>query len=286
MNQFHLISLILAVEFLGFGECRRLIWMQRTNIGVANNWVDNEIPCASDSLLFPETSYDLIKLSNFSMKEIILPKSGGFILDTQTTLQFREKDSKCKVNDTKAFKRVIQTPWLLTNNWISARDVSDSEIVEFYNKATPHDERVPCDNDEIIFPINNSYVVDLQSAPILSFKSIAIDGRQMTTTEFSEFLKSAFGQLSFKNNDNTLFVDSSCNDENKCVCHDKSDSLREQLCDNERSGCEKTPTCTDPIKPIGHCCSICGALFQMQLVSSFNLKTFKTNIAKGKRKVH
>jgi protein amnionless len=284
MNQFRLISLILAAGFLGYGECRRLIWKQRTNIGDANNWVDNKIPCASDALLFPETSYDLIKLSNFSMKEIILPKTGGFILDTQTALQFRESDSKCKVNDTKAFKSVIQTPWLLTNNWIAARDTNDNEIVEFYNKATPHEERVPCDNDEIIFPINNSFVVDLQSAPILSFKSIAIDGRQLSTSEFSEFLKSIFGQSSFKNNDNTLFVDSSCNDENKCVCHEKGDALREQLCENERTNCESTPRCTEPIMPIGHCCAVCGALFQMELASinNFNLKTFKADISKGK----
>lgn len=285
MNQFRLISLILAAEYLGFGECRRLIWKQRTNIGDANNWEDNEIPCASDALVFPETSYDLIKLSNFSMKEIILPKTGGFILDTQTALRFREKDTNCKANGTKAFKSVIQTPWLLANNWIAARDANDNEHVDFYNKATPHEERLPCDNDEIIFPINNSYVVDLQSAPVLSFKSISIDGRQMTTTEFGGFLKSAFGQLSFKNNDNTLFVDSSCNDEDKCVCHDKSDALREQLCVNELPNCETTPRCTDPIKPIGHCCDVCGALFQMELasISNFNLKSFKVDVGKGKQ---
>lgn len=285
MNQFRLISLILAVNFLGFGECRRLIWKQRTNIGDANNWEDNRIPCASDALLFPETSYDLIKLSNFTMKEIILPKTGGFILDTRTALQFRESDSKCKANDTKTFKSVIQTPWLLTNNWISARDANDNGNVEFYNQATPHEERVPCDNDEIIFPINNSYVVDLQSSPVLSFKSITIDGRQMTTSEFSEFLKSAFGQKVFKNNDNTLFVDSSCNDMDKCACHAKTDALREQLCENEKVNCEATPACTEPIKPIGHCCYVCGALFKMELaaVRNFNLQTFKTEVARGKK---
>lgn len=288
MNQFRLISLILAAEYLGFGECRRLIWKQRTNIADANNWVGNEIPCASDALVFPATSYDLIKLSSLSMKEIILPKTGGFLLDTQTELQFRERDSRCKTNGTKAFKSVIPTPWLLTNNWIAARDANDNEYLEFYNKATPHEERLPCDIDEIIFPINNSYVVDLQSAPALSFKSITIDGRQMTTGEFSEFLKSVHGQLAFKNNDNTLFSDSSCYDENKCVCHRKSDALRQQLCENESPDCEKTPRCTDPVRPIGHCCDVCGALFQMELapINNFNLKSFKSDVRKGKQFFH
>lgn len=284
MNQFRLILFILAANFVGFGECRRLIWNQRTNIGDANNWDGNKIPCSSDTLLFPERSYDLIKLSNFTMKEIILPKSGGFVLDTQTSLQFHESDTKCEVNATKSYKSVIQSPWLSTSNWNSARDTNENEISEFYNKATPHEERLPCDNDEVIFPINNSYVVDLQSAPILSFKSIAIDGRVLSLNEFKDFLFSAFGQASFKNVDNTLFVESSCNDESKCVCHRKSDALLELLCENERPFCQSTPHCSDPIKPIGHCCLECGALFQMKLqaLNNFNLKSFKANIAKGK----
>lgn len=287
MNQFSLILLILAANFFGFRECRRLIWNQRTNIGDANNWEDNKIPCSSDALLFPQQSYDLIKLSNFSMKEIILPKTGGFVLDTQTTLKFSETNAKCKSNQVKSFKSVIQTPWLSTSNWNKARDVNENEVVEFYNKATPHEERVPCDNDEIIFPINNSYVVDLQSAPILSFKSIAISGRVLSLNEFKDFLSSVFGQSVFKNVDNTLFIESSCIDENKCVCHHANDALLEQLCDNERVDCQAAPHCTDPIRPIGHCCFECGALFQMKLdaINNFNLKTFKSDIGKGKLSV-
>ena len=288
MNQFSLILLILAAEILGFGECRRLIWNQRTNIGDANNWEDNKIPCSSDTLHFPSKSYDLIRLSNFSMKEMILPKTGGFILDTQTSLNFRERDYKCRQtggsNDVKFFKSVIQTPWLLTSNWNAARDLNENEVVEFYNKATPHEEQLPCDNDEIIFPINNSYVVDLQSVPILSFKSIAINGRILSVNEFRDFLSSVFGQSAFKNIDNTLFTESSCNDASKCVCHQKSAALMDQLCENEKSNCQKAPHCTDPIKPIGHCCYECGAMFHMKLdsINDFNLKDFKANVAKGK----
>lgn len=242
------------------------------------------MPCASDVLLFPQKSYDLIKLSNFSMSEIILPKTGGFILDTKTSLEFHESDSKCRANVTKSFKSVIQTPWLLTSNWNSARDVNDKST-DSYNKATPHEERVPCDNDEVIFPINNSYVIDLQSMPALSFKSIEIDGRTLSLNDFLNFLHSSYGQSTFRNSDNTLFWESSCNDESKCVCHQRSGALMEQLCENEKANCDATQHCTDRIKPFGHCCLECGALFHMKLdaISDFNLKTFKTNIAQGKQ---
>lgn len=284
MNQFHFISLILAVELFGFSECRRIIWNQRTSFSDANNWEGNAVPCASDALLFPQQSYELIKLSNFTMKEIILPKTGGFILDTQTSLKFREHDSKCRTNETKSFKSVIQTPWLFTNNWSGARDVNENEIKETYNKATPHEERVPCDNDEIIFPINNSYVVDLQSVPVLSFKSIAIDGQVLSVNKFKDFLFSAFGQSAFKNTDNTIFVESSCSDESKCACHQKRDALMDQMCKNEIKNCEPIPHCIEPIMPIGHCCLECGAMFHMKLeaINNFNLKTFKARIVQGK----
>lgn len=286
MNQFHLISLIFAVEFLGLCECRRVIWTQRTNIDDASNWEENKVPCSSDILLFPGQSNDLIKLSNFNAKEIILPKSGGFILDTEMSLKFQESDSKCGVNVTKSFRSVIQTPWLLTNNWNVARDINENEVAEFYNKATPHEERVPCDNDEIIFPINNSYVVDLQSVPLLSFKSIAIDGRVLSVLDFKSFLFSTFGQSAFKNIENTRFTEPSCNDENRCVCHQKNYNLKDQLCKNEKPFCQVTPHCSDPIRPIGHCCLECGAMFQMPIdsVKNFNLRSFKANIAKGKYK--
>lgn len=281
MNQFNLILVISS--FCATVESRRIIWQQRTNFGDATNWVGDSIPCASDALLFPQQSYDLIKLSNFTMKEIILPKSGGFILDSKTSLTFREKDSKCRTNGTRTYKSIIQTPWLSTSNWVGTEE-SSMRI----NAATPHDERIPCDNDEIIFPINNSYVVDLQSLPILTFKSIAIDGRVMSLNEFRDFLLSSYGQSLFKNADNTLLnTENLCNDGSKCACHQKDESLREILCRNEKPFCQPIPHCSNPIKPIGHCCFECGAVFQMDIdsIKSFNLDEFKIHVQRGKFKL-
>jgi protein amnionless len=285
MNQFHLILLIfIAAHHFGFSECRRMLWNQRTNFIDATNWEGNTLPCSTDAIVFPHKSYDYIMLSNFTMKEIILPKSGGFVLNSKASINFREVDAKCTLNEIRTYKSVIQTPWLSSSNWLSARDPNQNDISQHSNLATPHDERVPCDNDEIIFPINNSYVVDLQSIPILSFKSIAIDGRVMSINEFKDFLYSVHGQSAFKNTENTLFTESSCFDEEKCACHSRSESLRQQLCENERPFCQPFPRCSDPIKPIGHCCLLCGAIFHMKLnaINNFNLKSFKENVQKGK----
>lgn len=286
MNQFHLISLIFVCVIFDDGvESRRIIWQQRTNMADAANWVGDALPCSSDALLFPQQSYDIIRLSNFTMKELILPKSGSIILDKKSSLTFRESDSKCKPNGTSTYKSEIHASWLSTSNWAYARDLEDKNPL--INAATPHDERIPCDNDEIIFPINNSYVVDLQSLPILTFKSIAIDGVVMSMNVFKDFLYSSSGRA-FKNIDSTLLSsESSCNDGSKCACHQKDESLRQILCENEKPFCQPIPHCSDPIQPIGHCCFECGAMFHMKIdsISNFNLDAFKSTIEQGKNQL-
>lgn len=293
MIQFRLILLISFANifqfFAGFGECRRMIWQQRTNIGDALNWDGDEVPCSSDALLFPQQSYDFIKLSNFTTRELILPKSGGFILDSQMSLNFREVDGKCKKNDVRTYKSLIQVPWFSSSNWITTKTGKRDLI----NAATPHDERIPCDNDDIIFPINNSYAVDLQSVPSMTFRSIAIDGRILTSNEFKDFLFTPSGQSSFKNTDDIQFIknDENCLHSINCyVCHRRYESVRQQLCENEKPFCQPIPHCSEPIKPIGHCCQECGALFQVKIPStavngfshSFNLNSSISSIIKGK----
>lgn len=295
MNQFHqrwstrpaLIFITSAIIFESkiVSECRQLVWTPKTNIGDAENWVDNAKPCSSDIVEFPERTNELNIFTSLSAKEIILPKSGGFVLDGKATIKFSENDSSCQPNRTRIFKRVIGARWLDAKNWnVSKTDDDDVGV----NKATPHEERLPCDNDEIIFPINNSYVVDLQSVPTLSFKSVTIDGRVVAVNRFGEFLADIYGQSMFKNSLDTDFVEnSSCNDDSKCVCHRKSAALREQMCQNEQPNCRSKLNlpCMSPFRPIGHCCDECGAMFQMKIdeISNFNLKHFKSAASRGEK---
>ena len=278
MGQYHQLVLLILIVNCSLYSCSVRVWMQRTNLRTASNWMNDQIPCETDTVLFPEQSYDFIKVSKFDAKEIILPKTGGFVFDTEANLNFHERNSKCNSNEVKTFKKKIEIPWLSPDNWA----VETDHVYQNNNPATPHEEQVPCDNDRVIFPINNSFAINLQSLPKLSLKSLAIDGRILTINDFKEFLMSPFGQMTFKNTGNTMFEESTCNDENKCTCHRYGESLLGQLCENLQSNCQ-VPHCSDPIKPIGHCCSICGAMLHMSLaaVNNFRLQNFKVEIAKG-----
>lgn len=270
-------------------EGRRVVWTPKTNIGDAGNWEDNKVPCSSDIVEFPDRTNDLNIFTTFSAKEIILPKSGGFVLDGKATINFAENDAKCDVNVVKVFKRVVGARWLDARNWnVSRTDNDDDDDDDTFgvNKATPHEERLPCDNDEIIFPINNSNVVDLQFVPSLSFKSVTIDGRTVAVNRFREFLSDLHGQSMFRNTMRTVFEESSCNDENKCVCHRKSAALREQLCENEQQNCPTILHCSQPFRPIGHCCDECGSMLRMKIQDNFDLKQFKVLTRNGKKFLH
>lgn len=284
MNQFRLISLILVAGWLGGGgECRRVIWMQRASLADASSWEDGKAPCASDALLFPKQSLELMKLPSLRMKELVLPTDGGFVLAEQSSLQFVERDSSCSVNATKTFKGRIRAAWLSTDNWSVARITRATDQV---TKATPHEQRLPCDHDEVIFPANSSFEVDLQAAPVLAFKSIAIDGRVMSAGEFREFLPSTFGRDAFKNAETTLFEEPQpCQDESRCACHRRNDALLEMLCANEARSCPSTAHCAEPIHPLGHCCDECGAMLQLPLdaLVDFNLARFRSSVDKGKQ---
>ena len=272
--------IISSILFINSPQCEAhlRVWKQKTNIIDPNNWENNEIPCASDTLLFPSKSYELIKLSNFNTKEIILPKDGGFVFDG--TLKFQEKNASCKSKKVRKFKAISQHKWLSSSNWITAYDV-DERRESLNNLAIPHAERVPCDNDHVVFPLNNSYVVDLQFMPQLSFNTIVLDGISYSVDAFREFLLTDVGQSTFEGSENTLVLPSQCSGD-KCPCHTNNEALQDILCENEVKQCGSAD-CVDPIKAIGFCCHVCGAIMHINLndADDFDLNRTRNAVTKG-----
>ena len=273
-----LLSIILLISFKSC-ESRLKVWRQKTNLIDPKNWEDDKLPCNSDILIFPEKSYELIKLPDFNTQEIILPKDGGFVLDG--SLAFQAKNSSCKPNQMKKFKPISQHNWLFSENWITAYDSEESKE-EMDNQAIPHAERVPCDNDQVVFPINNSYVVDFQSMPQLSFKSVTLDGISYSVDAFRDLLLTDAGQSTFEDSENTLVLPSQCSGE-KCACHTKNEALLSILCENELKHCGRAD-CVNPITPTGFCCSTCGAIMYIDLVDAddFNLTRTQSAVNTGK----
>lgn len=270
-----LIEILILSYFSSSLEVHTKQWSPSSSLNDPSNWEDNKVPCKSDSILFQSKNQDedVIRLTDFSASKIILGENVEFLLERNMRLNFEAKDPSCPSKEVKKFKEMKEYNWISSINWL--------DVNRLPNKAIPHEERLPCDNDYIIFSPNVSYEVDLQSTPYISFYKIALDGIEFTVSEFYEFLQTKIGQIVFKNTDNTLFMESHCTTEN-CPCHYEHEALLEQLCDNEKNSCQ-TALCENPIQPIGHCCSICGAILHVNITNAYNfdIESFKNQTTNG-----
>lgn len=197
------------------------------------------------AIMFPE------KFTNITA--LILPKNGALIIKSNEALSFQSKINRsCDISN-YVRRHLIPSSWFLSRNWITSRDHAE----ENYN-AIPHIERIPCECDEIEFPKNESVSVSLWPAGELSINSLKMNGK---LSDFETFRQTELGQIIFSDNTDVNVQSSVCNPSSKsCACFDSKRfyEYESYLCYAEEQYCS-VPHCLQPIRPIGHCCDICGA---------------------------
>lgn len=241
-------------------------WIPNINFENPNNWVDNKLPCPSDSITFPEELITLISLpQTLSTKQIILPQNGGIMLPFNSEITIGEnkiQKSGCKSNSNEKalFKAPELKPWLLSENWKTLTDLN--EVIS--NEAIPHLERIPCPNDIIRFKENTNIIVDLQDVNYVSQGKKQLLGN----TEFPNRVNQQVKNMMFLNT--VDMMENVCpKDFDDCTCMSSGigrETILESLCENEREFC-KVPHCLNPIQPYGHCCKICGSTVVITLKS-------------------
>ena len=133
------------------------------------------------------------------------------------------------------------------------------------NNPIPHVDRVPCDQDRVIFPKKSTFQVTVTSIlPNLFIGSIEINGIKLDNHEFQSFVKSKTGRYVFDiPSDQSLTIGPNqidCNTGNGCSCTYRSTKFINWVC--KRVKC-KPVTCKNPIQPDGHCCPLCGGLIRL-----------------------
>lgn len=82
--------------------------------------------------------------------------------------------------------------------------------------------------------------------------------------ELNEFLVTDVGDQELKssspNNDVSItLIGTRCDDYTGCECG--TQQLLDQVCQVASKRCDNKLGCISPVKPIGHCCWICGEIF-------------------------
>lgn len=237
-------------------------WVPNFSFTDPRMWTQAHVPCADQLILFPAYFYALLDLPSIvRTKGIILPSFGALVFPQNGQIEFNlnpVSDCEVKLRDSVAiFKKPDRHFWYLSHNW---REIDDNNGPMKINTAKPHSDRIPCTYDEVRFPPDRNFVVDLQLNPRIDLGHVQLNDKVIYPQELENFIMSREGQTMFKNGEVTRI--SSIMPLAKKIglpCHTSPFEYYEAvLCYNEKEFCQ-IPHCLDPIQPKGFCCKICGA---------------------------
>ncbi|CAI5764599.1 Hypothetical predicted protein [Podarcis lilfordi] len=126
------------------------------------------------------------------------------------------------------------------------------------------EERVPCQYDDVIFPPETSFRVNIESSEqAIRLRSISVLGQKFTSDNtLAEYMQSSSAKLQFHGQGAFQLLNTRCPDKSGCECGNAADHDRICAALLQKSGnqCPQV-MCKDPLKPVGHCCEMCGVPF-------------------------
>ncbi|XP_069806351.1 protein amnionless [Dendropsophus ebraccatus] len=270
-----LLSLIAASEAL----YKR--WIPNTNYENASNWIERRVPCAQDKAVFPrDKRVSIFVQSSHPLTDLYLPLDGEFILSHGAGfLAASWEDPECGQGKFTNFEDADRHEWLDPTLWRSALSTDDLDTGRFLFAVDS--ESVPCRYDDVIFSPDTSFRVHFKEmGSDVQLRSISVLGKKFTNNDdFSQYLQSPTGKLQFPGSAHPQITNLRCQDSTGCLCG--NDGMLQEICSVLlRDTDNKCPevTCANPLRPIGHCCGICGALISLDYASAFSLETYRSRL--------
>uniref|UniRef100_A0A8D2J6T9 Protein amnionless n=1 Tax=Varanus komodoensis TaxID=61221 RepID=A0A8D2J6T9_VARKO len=256
-------------------------WIPNTNFENSSNWDQGRVPCATDAILFESSKvldlkvYDCnqsfrsiwnislcLKTFIASENSVFIPLNGEFILAPGAG--FAAFDSRSNPGcDTGTvlitFTSAENYQWYDPTLWEAATSLDNLEQGKLMFSVD--EERVPCQYDDAIFQPETSFRVNIESPEqMIQLKSISIMGQKFTSdSTLAEYMQSLSGKLQFHGQGRFQLSNSRCPDKSGCQCGNAAshDRICTALLQKTGNRCP-TVVCKGPLKPVGHCCEICG----------------------------
>ncbi|KAF7252106.1 Protein amnionless [Varanus komodoensis] len=196
-----------------------------------------------------------------SIVQQFIPLNGEFILAPGAGFAAFDSRSNpgCDTATKVTFTSAENYQWYDPTLWEAATSLDNLEQGKLMFSVD--EERVPCQYDDAIFQPETSFRVNIESPEqMIQLKSISIMGQKFTSdSTLAEYMQSLSGKLQFHGQGRFQLSNSRCPDKSGCQCGNAAshDRICTALLQKTGNRCP-TVVCKGPLKPVGHCCEICG----------------------------
>lgn len=238
-------------------------WIHTTLYTDINNWSPPRLPCPSGKTLLKDGTVfvtngtlpaEIVMSANV---EIVFASNSEILLGPP--LRTLRNEPACGQSEFLPSKKYWHNPL----NW------KDTE-----NEIVPFVERVPCSQDDVIFPKHNSFITTISRS--VEVKSVTLRGKNI---EDDAILKSFLSKDDFKenfeySNQAALTISGKQCPQQGCVCDVyKNKESRSLVCNSFKC---PTVTCENKVKARQDCCFSCGGLLEFEYDDSkFDLSACK-----------
>uniref|UniRef100_A0A2A4JM32 Protein amnionless n=1 Tax=Heliothis virescens TaxID=7102 RepID=A0A2A4JM32_HELVI len=239
-------------------------WLPNSSFKLPENYKDGKLPCSKQTVVFPEVIAGSVKIApGTEVHGFILPEDGELVLDGNISFGANPAETNCTEGNAYYIDKT-HSSWNQADVWSSPK----------FNEATPDSDRIPCFNDDVEFPENSKFTLNLPKKPQF-VKSVSIGALSFSTTRpfiFHVMAQSGSDTQQFVLNDymspGLLIGERSQCSQFGCACQQYSMEI-----DCSAKFCPK-PACVHPIKPLGFCCEICGGYILFDADEGFEMEKF------------
>ncbi|XP_009557501.2 protein amnionless isoform X2 [Cuculus canorus] len=260
-------------------------WIPNTNFETASNWDKGRVPCANDAVHFEKNKIiSVFVRSHHVLTDMYLPLNGELVLASGAGFAAFDGswDPGCDSGAMVRFADAEQHAWFDPTLWQSVSP--GGELEPSGRIFSVDEERVPCHYDDVIFQPETSFRVNVDSSQqMVQLRSISLMGQELSSPEaWAEYLHGSSAPLQFHGNGTIQVTGIGCPDKSGCACGNTLDGHRICAALHGRSG-RQCPalTCQSPLKPLGHCCGVCGATISLDFTPDFDLQKYRDRLVQA-----
>ncbi|XP_032837603.2 protein amnionless [Tyto alba] len=260
-------------------------WIPNTNFETASNWDKGRVPCASDVIHFEKNKVvSVFVRSPHVLTDMYLPLSGEFMLASGAGFAAFDGswDPGCDSGATVRFADAEHRAWFDPALWQAVSP--GGELEPSGPLFSVDEERVPCRYDDVIFPPETSFRVNVDSSrQVIHLRSISLMGQELSSPEaWAGYLRGPAAPLQFHGNSTLQVTGTGCPDKSGCACGNTPDHHRICAALLRASGRQcPAPACQSPLQPLGHCCGVCGATINLDFTPDFDLQKYRDRLVQA-----